>query len=936
MQAFAVGSEKIKIHYQVGKNNEKDWNVWVWPEGKEGKSYSFTGEDRFGKYVEIEIAENVDRVGFIIKTETWEKDGGDRWIDLKKGEREVWVKSGDSNTYTTSPDGESEDLVSHKNINLKIHYSRYDHKYEDWGLWIWPEGKEGQGVSFTEEDEYGKVANVQLASSEGIQKVGLIVRKSQEGNEWADKEFGDRYITKFNQDGSAEIWLSQGIDGVYYDRNQVEKKPQIKRASIDNINEITLETNIPFSLTDDKHAGITLQGAEIKEVLADNKAGGDVTNKVRIITKEKLDFTKIYTVTKEFYGSANTEIGAVVRTPEFDNQFYYDGKDLGNTYSKAKTSFRLWAPTASEVNLVMYDTWDALVGKEIPMKKSEKGTWMVEKDGNQDGAIYTYKVKVGETWNEAVDPYVRAVTVNGDRGVVVNLKHTNPKKWSMKKPKLANPEDAIIYETHVRDLSIAPNSGIKNKGKFLGVTEKGTIGPNGVKTGLNHMKDLGVTHVQFIPIYDYATVDETKLNEPQYNWGYDPKNYNVPEGSYATNPYEPTTRIRELKQMIQTMHDNDLRMIMDVVYNHVYSVRESNFNKIVPGYFFRYNEDGTLANGTGVGNDTASERKMMRKFIIDSVTYWAKEYHIDGFRFDLMGIHDVETMNEVRQALNKIDPTIIVFGEGWDLNTPLNSQQKATQKNAGKMNGVGHFNDSIRDSLKGSVFNEKDNGFINGNRDKIKQIQMGIAAEMKSNSNPATYNDPEQVITYVEAHDNHTLWDKLSLTNPETSEATKRQMHKLASSIILTSQGIPFIHAGQEFLRTKGGDHNSYKSSDAVNQLDWQRLATYTDEVEYMKGLIKLRKEHPAFRLTTKEEIENNLKFIYAPDNVVAYTLNQGQLVVIHNANNQAIHMELPETGTWKLLVNGQKSGNKAIANIEGNSILVPALSSFVLEKIER
>ncbi|CAM4250662.1 pullulanase [Bacillus manliponensis] len=935
MQTFANETVKVKIHYQPGKDNEKDWNVWVWPEGKEGKTYSFTGEDKFGKYVEIEIAEGVDRVGFIVKTDSWEKDGGDRWIEIENGEGEVWVKSGDSNTYTTSPDG-PEELPSYKNINLKIHYSRYDGNYNDWNLWIWPEGKEGQAVSFTEEDEYGKVANIQLESAEGIQKVGFIVRKSLAENEWAYQEFGERYITKFNKDGSAEIWLSQGMKGVYYDRDKVKNKPEIKRASIDNVNEITVETNIPFSLKEYENAGITVEGTEITEVVPYNKADGDVTNKVRIITKEPLDFTKSYTVSKEFYGSENTEIGAVVRTPEFDNAFYYEGTDLGNNYSKRKTSFRVWAPTASEVKLVTYHTWDAAEGTEVTMEKSEKGTWIAEKTGDQHGLIYTYKVKIGDTWNEAVDPYVRAVTVNGNKGVVVDLKRTNPKKWTAKKPKLKNPEDSIIYETHVRDLSIAPDSGIKNKGKFLGVAETGTTGPNRVKTGLNHIKDLGITHVQFIPIYDYATVDETKLNEPQYNWGYDPKNYNAPEGSYSTNPYEPTTRILELKKMIQTLHDNDLRMIMDVVYNHVYTVNESNFNKIVPGYFFRYNEDGTLANGTGVGNDTASERKMMRKFIVDSVTYWATEYNIDGFRFDLMGIHDVETMNEVRQALYKIDPTIIVFGEGWDLGTPLDPQQKANQKNALKMNGIGHFNDSIRDSLKGSVFEDKDNGFVNGNVTKLQQIQSGVIAEMNSGN----YNDPEQVITYVEAHDNHTLWDKLLLTNNEADEITRKQMHKLASSIVLTSQGIPFIHAGQEFMRTKGGDHNSYRSPDSVNQMDWKRRVMYNDEVEYMKGLIELRKKYPALRLTTKEDIQNNVKFIDAPQQTVAYTVQQGrkkrgQLVVIHNANNESIEMKLPEEGVWKLLVNGEEAGTKSIMKVKGDSVQVSPLSTFVLVRIK-
>ncbi|MFX3623227.1 MAG: type I pullulanase [Ectobacillus sp.] len=939
MQAFAESTVKLIIHYQAAPDNQKDWNIWAWPEGGEGKAYPFTGEDAFGKYAEIELPGDYKRAGFIVRTDSWEKDGGDRWIEIENGEGEVWVKAGDENTYTSPPDGEYRSLPSYEKVNLTIHYSRYDNNYDGWNLWVWPDGKEGQAVAFTGEDEFGKVAKVELSSSEGIQKAGFIVRQSKDGNDWANKEFGDRYITKFKEDGSAEVWIAQGVERVFYDPSGIDRSPKIIRAAIDKMNEITLETNFPFSTTDSANAGITLDGAKIKEVLP-YKDGENPTNKVRIITEENLDLTKSYTITKEVFGSAAVEMGKVVRSDEFDKLFYYEGNDLGNIYSKKETSFRLWAPTASEAKLVTYKKWDDANGTEVAMAREEKGTWTAVLPGDQDGLIYTYKVKIGSKWNEAVDPYVRAVTVNGDKGVVVNLKSTDPKKWSMARTRVKNPEDAIIYETHIRDLSIDPNSGIKHKGKFLGVAEQGTTGPNRVKTGLNHIKDLGVTHVQFIPMYDYRTVDETKLDQPQYNWGYDPENYNAPEGSYSTNPYEPKVRINEMKQMIQTLHDNDLNVVMDVVYNHMYSANESNFNQLVPGYYFRYNEDGTLANGTGVGNDTASERKMMRKFIVDSVTYWATEYHIDGFRFDLMGIHDVETMNEVRKALDAIDPRIIIIGEGWDLGTPLPADQKANQKNAEKMDGVAHFNDVMRDGLKGSVFFEDDKGFVNGKQGVEDVMEKSIAAGMDYGRGTATYTDPEQVVTYVEAHDNHTLWDKLLLTNPDATEEERKQMHKLASSIVLTSQGISFIHAGQEFMRTKGGNHNSYNAPDDVNKLDWQRRAAFSKEVEYMKGLIELRKQHPAFRLTTEEDIRKHLTFMEAPQNVVAYTLDKHanqdrakQLVVIHNANKEAVEIDLPKKGKWNLLVNGKKAGSRTIQTVQGDSVTVPALSSFVLEK---
>lgn len=819
----AVSNSKtteIIIHYKEKSGNTKDWNLWIWGENANGKSYEFNGEDEFGKYAKIKIDGDYNRVGFIIRTNEWEKDGGDRWIEnIKDGRAEVWVLSGDEKVYDSKP--------------------------------------------------------------------------------------------------SSEL--------------------SIQKATIDSFNEITVTTNVPFNIKEQK---IEIEGIKIKGISPLDTNGGDITNKVKIITEQKIDLKQTYKVKIENFADANTEIGKVIRSEEFDNSFYYGGNDLGNIYTPQHTKFRLWAPTASEAKLVTYKKWSDKIGTEINMQQGEKGTWITELKGNQKGLFYTYKVKIGDKWTEAVDPYVRAASVNGDKGAVVDLEETNPKNWKVnKKPKFKNPEDAIIYELHVRDLSIQPESGIKHKGKYLGVTEKGTKGPEGVKTGLDYIKDLGVTHVQFLPIFDYASVNEETLNEPQYNWGYDPKNFNVPEGSYSTNPYEPTVRITELKQMIQTLHDNNLRVVMDVVYNHMYNAAESNFHKLVPGYYYRYNEDGTFANGTGVGNDTASERKMMRKFMVDSVTYWAKEYNLDGFRFDLMGIHDYETMNEIRKGVNQIDPSIILHGEGWDLNTPLAAELKANQKNAEKMKGIAHFNDNIRDGLKGSVFEDTDNGFVNGKQNMEDRIKKGITAGIDYDTNSSTYQDPEQVLTYVEAHDNHTLWDKLELTNSGDSEEVRKQMHKLSSSILLTSQGIPFLHAGQEFMRTKYGDHNSYKSTDSINQMDWLRRAAYNNEVEYMKGLIDLRKKYPAFRMTSAEQIKKDISFIDAPKNVVAYTIdgkgNENKteyFMVAHNANREAVDITLPSKGPWKVLVDGKQAGSKTLYVVHDNKIKVPALSSFVLK----
>ncbi|EJR54780.1 pullulanase, type I [Bacillus cereus VD107] len=814
-----------------------------------------------------------------------------------------------------------------KTTEIIIHYKEKSGNTKDWNLWIWGENANGKSLEFTGEDEFGKYAKIKIDGD--YNRVGFIIRT----NEW-EKDSGDRWIENI-KDGRAEVWVLSGDEKVYDSKPSSELS--IQKATIDSFNEITVTTNVPFNIKEQK---IEIEGVKIKGISPFDTNGGDITNKVKIITEQKIDLKQTYKVKIENFADANTEIGKVIRSEEFDNLFYYGGNDLGNIYTPQHTKFRLWAPTASEAKLVTYKKWSDKIGTEINMQQGEKGTWITELKGNQKGLFYTYKVKIGDKWTEAVDPYVRAASVNGDKGAVVDLEETNPKNWKAnKKPKFKNPEDAIIYELHVRDLSIQPESGIKHKGKYLGVTEKGTKGPEGVKTGLDYIKDLGVTHVQFLPIFDYASVNEETLNEPQYNWGYDPKNFNVPEGSYSTNPYEPAVRITELKQMIQTLHDNNLRVVMDVVYNHMYNAAESNFHKLVPGYYYRYNEDGTFSNGTGVGNDTASERKMMRKFMVDSVTYWAKEYNLDGFRFDLMGIHDYETMNEIRKGVNQIDPSIILHGEGWDLNTPLAAELKANQKNAEKMKGIAHFNDNIRDGLKGSVFEDKDNGFVNGKQNMEDRIKKGITAGIDYDTNSSTYQDPEQVLTYVEAHDNHTLWDKLELTNSGESEEVRKQMHKLSSSILLTSQGIPFLHAGQEFMRTKYGDHNSYKSTDSINQMDWLRRAAFNNEVEYMKGLIDLRQKYSAFRMTSAEQIKKDISFIDAPKNVVAYIIDgKGNgnkteyFMVAHNANREAVDITLPSKGPWKVLVDGKQAGSKTLYVVHDNKIKVPALSSFVLK----
>lgn len=599
------------------------------------------------------------------------------------------------------------------------------------------------------------------------------------------------------------------------------------------------------------------------------------------------------------------EMFLFVRSNDFDNYFSYDG-ELGALYEKEGTLLRVWTPTAKSVEVWIYAD-DSFKGPstKIEMVQKPKGIFEAYLPGDQHGTIYVYKILfLNNRESISVDPYARATTVNGMKSVIADLNRTNPDGWGERLPAFGLPEEAIIYELHIRDFSISETSGIVNKGKFLGLTEKNTQNASGRKTGLDYLIDLGITHIQILPMFDYATVDEANLTEPQYNWGYDPLNYNVPEGSYSTDPFDPFNRIFELKQMIRTLHENGLRVIMDVVYNHVYDPKDQALERTVPGYFYRYNADGSLANGTGVGNDTASERHMMRKYIIDSVKYWAKEYHLDGFRFDLMGIHDSVTMNAIREALDKIDPSIIIIGEGWEMSTPLPEDLKASQKNAQAMPRIAHFNDSIRIALKGSDFgDEKDRGFISGKNYLEDLLLRNIKGAMHLSSR-SSYVDPEQVIQYVEAHDNLTLYDKLLRSNPDDSEEVRIKRHTLATSIVLLSQGVPFIHGGQEFLRTKAGVANSYQSPDEINQFEWERVTTFQESVAYVKGLIALRKSEYLFRLHTHEEIDTHFTMLSENFNIVAFSLTNSEkkYIVIFNGNRSDVIFRI-QKGKYAILV---------------------------------
>ena len=629
-------------------------------------------------------------------------------------------------------------------------------------------------------------------------------------------------------------------------------------------------------------------------------------------------------------------------TKDFEQKYTYSGSDLGAVWTKEKTVFRVWAPTAISVRVRLYKSGalganDLL--EQLEMRPDVNGTWVAEKTGDLHGIYYTYLVDRESIVKESCDPYARAVGVNGCRAMVIDLSQTDPEGWEKdRNPQpVTSPVDAVVYELHIRDLSMDPSSGIENKGKFLGLTERGTKTPKGQPTGLDHIRDLGVTHVQLLPVYDYGSVDEAHPEKAQYNWGYDPVNYNVPEGSYATDAHNGAVRIRELKQTIKAVHDAGMGVVMDVVYNHVYDRNRFCFNRIVPGYFSRTDEFGKYSQGSGCGNDTASERSMVRKYIVDSVKYWAEEYHMDGFRFDLVGLLDAETIRQAMEAVRKTRPDVLFYGEGWNMDTWTTKQgvKLANQNNAELLPGFGFFNDSFRDTLKGTVFDNDAPGYVSGALDQeewVRECIVGLNDWCKT---------PEQTVNYVSCHDNMALFDRLTQSVPYAEDAEIISMNKLAAAMCLLSQGMPLMQAGEEMLRSKPlpdgtFDENSYRSPDSVNSIKWGNLnkKVYRDVRDYYKGLIAFRKAHSALRMrSAREVLENILSTDTKIPNVTAFFARGSDetIYMIFNPNHEKVSLKLP-AGDWEVHIDAAHAGTEALAIVQ-EQITVAPISAAVLVK---
>lgn len=605
------------------------------------------------------------------------------------------------------------------------------------------------------------------------------------------------------------------------------------------------------------------------------------------------------------------------------------------TYTPEQTVFKLNAPVRPVLRLYNAGTGGKLV-KTVKLRPAGKNLWAATVKGDLKGRFYTFDMGRGQT----PGVFAKAVGVNGARGAVIDMASTNPQGWETdRRPATKSPADLVVYEMHHRDFSIDASSGLQHKGKFLALTEPGAIA---------HLKELGVNAIHILPSFDYASVDESHLERPQYNWGYDPLNYNVPEGSYSTDPYTPAVRIREFKQMVQALHKAGIRVILDVVYNHTFDLKGSNFERTYPGYYYRYKADGTPSDGSGCGNETASEQPLMRRFMIESVKYWINEYHIDGFRFDLMGIHDIETMRQIRAEVNKIDPTIFIYGEGWSAGTCAYPQEKLAMKaNMKQLPGIAAFSDEMRDALRGPFSDDSKGGFlarVPGTEESLKFGIVGGVAHPQVDMSKVNYskevwaNEPTQMVAYVSCHDDMCLTDRLRASIPGISTDELVRLDLLAQTAVFTSQGVPFILSGEEMLRDKKGVHNSFNAPDSINHLDWNNLKKYPQVFDYYKGLTRLRKAHPAFRLGKAGLVRDNLRFLSAPAHCVAYCISNRNVpgeewnntIVILNAGKETAKVVVPG-GKYTIVAKEGVIIPEGMGEMEGSEAFVAPQSALII-----
>jgi len=834
---------------------------------------------------------------------------------------------------------------------LIVYWREKDHNYADNDLWFWHAEAEGRAYEL-HECSYGAKAIINVSSN--VTSVGFIIRIATNHTEaapnWtATGKIYDADRTIVLTGDVTEIYLT-GANAYQFSSSDGGKTltmiKVISKMSIKSFTEI--EYGIVPSLKIESLDKVTVkcdgQPVQIESISSLNKTASTGTIKL----SQQIDLSKNYEVAIDGYDSKIALPTTVFDSADFATKYNYDGDDLGAVIKDGSVVFKLWAPTASKVVLNLFEKGnDGPEPQKYDLVLGEHGVWSytVENKNDAVGKYYTYTVTTSAGAQEAVDPYAKSAGLNGERGMVIDLADTDPQGFAESQVvSLASYTDAVIWETHVRDFS----NNIKTsqyKGKYLAFTETSLTNDEAIPVGVDYVKNLGITHIHLLPVFDYRSVDEA-ATEPQFNWGYDPQNYNVPEGSYSTDPTKGEVRVNEFKQMVQALHAQGLGIIMDVVYNHTYD-SNSNLNKVVPNYYYRYNADGSNSNGSGCGNDTASERPMFSKYMVDSVSYWVKEYKLDGLRFDLMGLHDIKTMQAIEKAVHAINPNAIIYGEGWTMTTAAKSgtvmatqpnikQVKATTGSAG---AIAVFNDALRDGLRGSVFNATAQGYMSNGSGKAKVVfglRGGEVSVAGSDTNWTVSNGA--VINYISAHDNHTLWDRLATNSPDATVDERLAMNRLGAATVMLSKGTPFMTAGEEMLRSKPNadgtfNENSYNADDSVNNLKWDNLTQDSNEyamMQYYKGLIAMRKSFPVFHdRNTSVSVDSAKGYL-----IVSYTY-RGNLtaIAIINGTSQPCEYTLPETANnWSLVCNGTQAGADEIAEASG-SVSVPTRTVCVYVK---
>lgn len=800
---------------------------------------------------------------------------------------------------------------------LIVHYRRADGNYDNWNLWAWAPDQQGAAHGFTQRDKFGAYTVARLPA--GLERVGFIVRRG----EWEAKDVDrDRWV-EVDGRGIAEAWVVSGDEQAYDDPQTIDLSLRVRSAFLDRRDRVTLTLSqaIDTDAVSPRDLEVTAGDRSFK-VRRVRPAGDDATTRdvylylSRRIPPGALDEP----LRLAWPGFRPADIA--VRDALSDRAVAPTHARLGPDYHAEHTIFRTWSPVSSRAELLLYESATAAEPNEVvPMNRGQAGQWQAYVEGDLHGRYYQYRFHSYGQARTVADIHAFAATRDSTRSMVVDLDRTDPDGWDEHPiPKLNSPADEVIYEIHVRDYSVSdPNVPEAHRGKYLGMTHHSPGGEGKVSTSLTHLKELGVTAVHLLPIQDFGAAPG------EYNWGYWTTLFNVPESQYSTTPEDPANTIRELKQTIQTLHEHDIRVIMDVVYNHTSSSWEwSAFDQTVPWHYFRTTRDGHLRNDAGVGNSIADERPMVRKYIIDSLLFWADEYKIDGFRFDLLGTHHPETMRAIARELHKLRPDLTIYGEPWTGGGPT-----YFLKGAQRGMGVAVFNDHIRNAVRGDL-DGTHTGFATGPGGDLAAVRRGVAGAIDDFADA-----PTESVNYVSAHDNRTFWDKIEHSHDGLDDATKRSMVKLAHGIVLTSQGVAFIHGGADYARTKGGHHNSYNAGDAVNQFDWARKAEYRDVHDYLAGLIDIRRPHPALRLRSAREVRRALSWRDAPHGVLAYTLNGrrvgdtwGELFVAYNGEPDARRVSLPD-GDWAVVADADTAGTQKLRTVRG-SVELPGYSLVI------